>query len=294
MRPSGSIGNLRFNKSWERSHSLLDGIMTRPSDSDRVLQVLANTDGLSNRRIKTELNLSDERYSKVRDELIGTGLIEKYVCQGGGIRLTRKGDREGSVQSEISSAFEKEADLYEHLKDFLVRESTDDGTISVILETHSLRARGRWQNPDLTRISIVYFKHLRRSRVSVTTYEVKQFPNWNVSAVYEAASHQRFCHQAYVVLEWPKEIEFSATDPTYKLDQIVRECRRQGVGLATMEAHYHRYILRTKLEPNPPPHRDEDVDEWLEYVFSRNDEAKREFDAKFDSAFELEGKSVAN
>jgi hypothetical protein len=247
--------------------------MSRYTDRDRVLRLLNETEGLSNLRIKTELNIGDDRYATVRNELLDDGLVEKYVCRGGGIRLTRKGERETGTEEEVSSTVNKEADLYEPLASFLEKQAEEDGVQSVICQTHQLRARGKWQNPDVSRITIECYQHLRKVRVSVTTYEVKQFPKWTVSAVYEAASHHRFSHEAFVVLEWPNGIEFSITDPTHKLDQIARECQRYGIGLATLHPYYGSYRLRPRLEPAPVVPDDEDVEIWLDYALSRNQPA---------------------
>jgi hypothetical protein len=109
---------------------------------------------------------------------------------------------------------------------------------------------------------------------------VKQFPKWTVSAVYEAASHHRFSHEAHVVLEWPKDLEFSVTDPTYKADQIARECQRYGVGLATLHPHYNGYRLFPRIDATPRTPDDEDVDIWLDYVFSRNAEASTRYNER--------------
>jgi hypothetical protein len=122
--------------------------MARTTDRDRILGVLAETSGLSNARIKTALNLGDDRYSAVRDELIADGLAEKYVCRGGGIRLTKKGEREVSPEPEGESAFDREDDMYRPLLDALERDAGDG---SVIFETASLRKRGKWQNPVVSR-----------------------------------------------------------------------------------------------------------------------------------------------
>lgn len=48
---------------------------------------------MSNLKIRTLLNLSEETYANVREELLQARLVEKYACYGGGIRLTRKGKR---------------------------------------------------------------------------------------------------------------------------------------------------------------------------------------------------------
>jgi hypothetical protein len=85
--------------------------MQKLSDRDRILPLLSETEGLSNIRIKTELNLSDDRYATVRDELIQNNLAEKYQCRGGGIRLTRKGEKESPSYDSAGSAIENEAAL---------------------------------------------------------------------------------------------------------------------------------------------------------------------------------------
>jgi hypothetical protein len=244
--------------------------MPRPSDRDRILLLLNETNGRSNSSIKTDLDLSDDRYTVVRKELIDDNLVEKYVCRGGGIRLSRKGERESPSYEGVSSTVDNEAALYKPLIAFLEAQAREDDVQVVLCPTHSLRARGQWQNPDVTRIAIEYYRNLRKMHVTVTTYEVKQFLCWNVNAVYEAASHHRFSHEAYIVLEWPNGVDFSLTDPTYKLDQIVRECQRHGIGLATLHPYFHQYRLKPRLDPKPRIPDDEDVDAWLDYLFSRN------------------------
>jgi hypothetical protein len=256
--------------------------MTRTADRDRILFLLKESEGLSNLRVKTELNLSDDRYKEVRDPLLREGLIQKYICRGGGIRLTRQGEKAVPHEEDgAESTVPKEADLYEPLAQFLRDQSEEDEVEATVCDTHVLKQRGQWQNPDITRIAVAYYRHLRRMHVVVTTYEVKQFPRWDVSVVYEAASHHRFSHQALVVLEWPNKENFSLTDPTHKLDQIARECQRSGVGLCTLHPHYSSYRLHPQIDAQPrQPPTDEDVDSWLDYVFSRDSEALSDFNKR--------------
>jgi hypothetical protein len=103
--------------------------MPRISDQDRVLRLLMNSEGLSNLRVRTELSLADERYERVRDSLLNDDLVEKYVCRGGGIRLTRKGERTvRRLEVEVAeSAFRREDDLYEPVASFLRRQAEEDG-----------------------------------------------------------------------------------------------------------------------------------------------------------------------
>lgn len=253
--------------------------MPRPPDRDRILSLLANADGLSNPRVKTELNLSDQRYEEVRDELLDEGLVEKYVCRGGGIRLTPEGEDAVPTEDEApESTVDRETGLYGPLVDVLRGQADEDGIEAVVCRTDRLRARGKWQNPDVVCIAVERYPRLHRHRVVVTTYEVKMFPKWDVRAVFEAASHQRFSHEAWLVLEWPNDVDFSLTDPTYKLDQIARECQRFGVALATLEPYYSSYRLRPRVDPMPQAPQDEDVEGWLDYVLTRRPEASHDFE----------------
>jgi len=233
--------------------------MPKSSNRDRILRFLKDTDGRSNAAIKTELNLSDDRYAAVRKELIDDNLVKKYVCRGGGICLTPKGEKETIAYEDVPSTVNNEAELYPHLVNVLEQQAQEDGIQAVVCPTHFFKAKGKWQNPDATRIVIVDYPNLRKIQITITTYEVKQFPNWDVSAVYEALSHHRFSHEAYVVLEWPNGVDFSLTDPTYKLDQIARECQRFGVGLATLHPYFTKYRIRSQLEPTLTTPDDEAV-----------------------------------
>jgi hypothetical protein len=142
--------------------------MAKRSDRDRILFLLSDAEGLSNLRVKTELDLGDDRYQKVRGELIDEGLIEKYLCRGGGVRLTRKGERQvPGAENQPDSEVAKEAELYDPLIEFLRRESEEDEGEAVICNTHALKARGQWQNPDVTRIEIEHHRYLRQMRVVV-------------------------------------------------------------------------------------------------------------------------------
>lgn len=268
--------------------------MARMSDRDRILNFLADSDGLSSQLVKTELNLSSDRYDSVIGELIADKLVEKYRCRGGGIRLTKKGENAKTEQIEAISSVGKESQLYDPFVKFLRSAAEENEALDVICPTHALRARGKWQNPDVTRISIEHYRYLRRFRIHVTTYEVKQFPRWDVGAVFEAASHHRFSHQSYVVLEWPKKeiLPFSLADATYRVDQIARECQRHGVGLATIEPHYSSYRFHERLAPKPILPTDADVDAWLDYVFSRLDTSRSEFEEAIETAQNL-GETVA-
>jgi len=254
--------------------------MPKIKDTERVIRLLQETEGLSSRKIKAELDLTDDRYVAVRRKLLIDGFVEKYACRGGGIRLTPKGDKATPTQEYASSTVNHESDLYLPFVALLEEQAEEDNTEIVVHPTHSLRSRGRWQNPDVTQIAIEHYHYLQQTRDTVITYEVKQFPRWTVDAVYEAASHRRFAHEAWVVLEWPNSVDFSLTDPTYKLNQIFRECQRFNIGLATLHPWYKSYRLRERFEVVPNVPKEEDVETWLEYMFDRAPKALDAYKAR--------------
>jgi Mn-dependent DtxR family transcriptional regulator len=65
----------------------------RTPDRIRVLSLLDGKEGLSSLQIKRALHFASSRYKEVRGELLRDGLVEKYVCRGGGLRLTGKGEK---------------------------------------------------------------------------------------------------------------------------------------------------------------------------------------------------------
>lgn len=244
--------------------------MGRTSDRDRVLLALSESDGLSNAYLRSELDLTDKRYAEIKEALLKEGLIEKYRCHSGGVCLTRKGEKKVPVfGGDSKSRVSKEADLYGPLISYLYKIAEEGEISSLPVNTANLRTRGKWQNPDVTQITIEQYPYLRKYEAIVTTYEVKQWGRWDVNAVFEAASHRRFSHEAIVVLEWPNNEHFSLSDPTFRLDEISRECQRFGVGLQTMRPHYKSHRLHTHIEAVRNSPSTAAVETWLAYIFER-------------------------
>lgn len=266
----------------------------RRPDKERILLLLAESDtqSISNLRVKSTLDLSDERYLKLREELLSEGLVEKYKGRGGSIRLTKKAQQElPSSENVPKSSVEKERDLYRPFADLLKKQSEEDEILSVICPTFDLKAKGKWQNPDFTQIAFESYRYLRKVKTQITTYELKQFNRWDSSAVFEAASHHRFSHRSMLVLEWPAKYDFDPSDPKHKLDSIFREARRFGVGIATITPHYKSYRMKVQMDPEPQTPTDQEVDEWLGYAFSRLDNCAKEFEsviASFDNSYSFD------
>lgn len=92
--------------------------------------------------------------------------------------------------------------------------------------------------------------------------------------MFEAASHARFAHEGFLVLEWIVR-GFSLDDP--RLDQVVRECRRFGIGLLTLEPYYSSHRVHTRLEAHRQDPKDNDVEAWLDHALSRRSDAEAAF-----------------
>ena len=90
--------------------------------------------------------------------------------------------------------------------------------------------------------------------------------------MHEAASHNRFAHQSYVVLEWAEKAELDG------LEELTSVCGRFGVGLITLHKYYtgFRHMVRYEAESKAPS--DDLLQEFLGYVFERKEEDKERFD----------------
>jgi hypothetical protein len=246
--------------------------MPRPSDKERLMWLLQEKGGTSNQQVRSVLDLSQERYKTVRDELISAGLVEKFRCRGGGILLTAKGTKQKAAP-DAKSSVGKENELYTPFADALTAEANENEEEAIVFDTSSLRKSGKWSNPDLTKISIRSFPILRVNKVVLTTYELKQWGRWNLEAAFEAASHRNFAHQSYVALEWAKDF------PVEGLDEITQACGRFGVGLMTLHPYYTKWRHVVQLEAAPYAPSEDFVEEYLGYVFEKQTGSRQKYDA---------------
>lgn len=245
--------------------------MTRPADKDRLIWLLQEQGRSSNRNVRSRLKLSDERYAKIKQELLAERLIEKVKGQGGGVQLTTRGMKEKTLPDAVSSV-EREKDLYGPFVTILDAEAAENEEAALVIDTSALRKSGKWSNPDVTKISVRKFPILKSHRVLLTTYELKQWKRWNVDSVFEAASQRRFAHEAYVVLEWAK------TEEVLGLEEILSVCSRFGVGLLTLHPYYSSFHYIIQLEAEKHATSDDYVEEYLGNVFEKNDDAKRKYE----------------
>lgn len=246
--------------------------MTRPADKDRLIWLLQEQSRSSNRNVRSTLKLSDERYARIKDELLEEKLIEKVRGQGGGVQITARGMKEKTLPDAVSSV-ESERALYSPFVTILDDEASENEEAALVIDTSGLRKSGKWSNPDVTKISVRKFPILKTHRVLITTYELKQWKRWNVESVFEAASQRRFAHEAYVVLEWAKGEEVVG------LEEMISVCSRFGVGLLTLHPYYSSFRYTIQLDAEKHTTSDDDVEEYLGYVFEKKDDARQKYES---------------
>lgn len=249
--------------------------MSHKNDEEKVLRHLKQG-GVSNNRLLERTELSEERYTGAKRRLLEAGLVEKMAGRGGGLRLTRKGAREANKLSSVgTSSVDRERELYEPLIGCLQEDDDGDGAPLTVGDSSSLLVRGKWSNPDVTMVQVKEYPNLFRKEIYITTFEVKQWDRWGVSAAFEAASQARFSHESYLVLEWAKEVRFNLEDSIYRIDQVVAACNRFGVGLATMTPHRSSWKFEIHVDAIPRNPNPYEADLFLETFFERYPEEKK-------------------
>ena len=246
--------------------------MTRPADKDRLIWLLQEQGRSSNRNVRSTLKLSDERYAKIKQELLDEKLVEKVKGQGGGVQITARGMKEKTLPDAVSSV-ENEKALYEPFVKVLDAEATENEEAALVIDTSALRKSGKWSNPDVTKISVRKFPILKTHRILLTTYELKQWKRWNVKSVFEAASQRRFAHEAYVVLEWAKGEEVAG------LEEMISVCSRFGVGLLTLHPYYTSFRYAVQLDAEKHATSDDYVEEYLGYVVEKSEATRQRYEA---------------
>lgn len=244
--------------------------LSKPSDRERILWLLAEQGGISSQQVKSELALSDDRYNKVITQLIEEGLVEKFRRRAGGIRVTYKGMAYKKLPDAISS-FSEEREIYSPFCKILEGEIKDNEENAIVINTSDLKKRGKWSNPDITKIAIRHYPMQGAKKIIIFTYEIKQWKRWNIEAVYEAASHLRFAHNAFVVLEWAKDVPYEG------MEYLESASARFGVGLITLHPYYNSFRYSVRISPEYHVPSEDTIEEYFETVFAKHQDKYTSF-----------------
>lgn len=206
----------------EKAKQLLNAI---PQDGSHI----------GNTSLRSSLNWGEE-YWDIRQQLLDNGLIVVGRGRGGSVaRTTVAPGFEVTAKATLAGLLVKdEFDLYEPLRKWLKSDwggaAEADGDYYWVEVTASPSGRkresGKWSRPDLTFVQVSTYELIPKPTVEVTSFEVKRYNEaLDLSNVYEAASHSRWTHYSYLVIEDTK------SKPLEPEPRFLRELSRFGVGL---------------------------------------------------------------
>lgn len=232
------------------------------SDKDQFIQALEELGGYaSNPALRAQLGWADqsERYWNVHANLIENDRVERGRGQGGSVRIVDQiedVDIEADLPAEVI-VYEREEDLYPHVKSVLTNHWARDHTIPdpqvVITAKQGRRTTGgAWTRPDLVLVTVRTYAYVPGKYIDVIAFEVKRQDQIDVRAVYEALAHRRAATHAYVWYHIPHEDYVN--DKMF--DRILDEARSLGVGVivATDPQDYDTWdtkVPATRAELDP-------------------------------------------
>jgi len=188
--------------------------------------------------------------------------------RGGSLGLAKP---RGKPTEESEKGVKKESDLYTPLKNYLDKYWGPDyeknyfySKITATPKGHR-RKSGQWSRPDLAIITITSYQYLPNKVLEVTTIEVKRYADMSVEAVFEAASHSKFSHQAYLVVEWITNEDMDPADDEVK--RIFTECQTFGIGLIQMKKENGSWSYRQIIDPKTKIPDPEACNQFIEQNF---------------------------
>jgi hypothetical protein len=116
------------------------------------------------------------------------------------------------------------------------------------------------------------YELIPKPTVEVTSFEVKRYNDaLDLSSVYEAASHSRWTHYAYLVIE---DVKSKPLEPE---PRFLRELSRFGVGLWRMYRVDGGYEFKEEVEPDRQSPTDGELNQLLEEFFGTDKKELKKF-----------------
>jgi hypothetical protein len=177
--------------------------MSRIADRDRIVKLLQGSDGqnLGRRDIIDTLNLSDDRYNDVADELCEEDVVAKNRGRTGGLRLVAAARPARPVSKRRSEPDEapRESELYPPFGRYVRSQAERNDGKSVVLETHQRRI-GKWRTPDFVEVRVTPFATVGQWELRIVAYELKRAGAYNAESVLQAAAYSQFAHESWLVV----------------------------------------------------------------------------------------------
>lgn len=230
--------------------------MANISDKDKFIQGLTSLGGSAgNKALREQLGWPEEKYWKIRENLIEEDIVTIGSGKGGSVKLTSK------------SAFAAEKDLYAPLRETISKNWRTDWPVDELLievtASQGKKQLGKWSQPDLCVVTKKTYKYLSQKHIDIWTFEVKPRGEMSVTHVLEAVAHSRFAHRSYILFHIEDIACLGSGDFAHCLDEV----DRHSIGLATFQDPkdyksivWHREANRR--EPNPE-YLEEFIDQQL-------------------------------
>lgn len=228
--------------------------------------VPVNGSTIGNLTLREKLKWDQEKYWKIRNELLDIGTIRKSTGKGGAVSLVEISSKEmlKENKSEKKQQYPKERDLYKPFKKTIDEIGKDAMRFDrFICEDTSSQGRrntkGLWTRPDIVIVSVSKYPFIPGQVFDIISFEIKLLSNSAITGVFETASHSRFATKSYLSIYLPLDWD----DDDEDLSRIRGECERFKVGLIlfTDPADFDTWDF--KIEPdrqNPDP---SDMNEFI-------------------------------
>lgn len=216
-----------------------------------------------NTALMRDLDLNEDAYWALRDQLVDLGYLELARGKGGSVRIVCNAEtdywEESASQVELAVSV-SEDQLYNPLERVLGADWAKDmryqnHLVEVTARQGRKQTGGTWTRPDVVVAAMRVFPHVPGKYFDLVTFEVKASNAIDVTAVFEALSHRRAATQAYV---WLHVTEQQQQDDAIqkRLERILDEAKRQGIGLivASDPAVYATWDIQhraARVEPDP-------------------------------------------
>lgn len=202
--------------------------------------------------------ISDNDYWTIRNSLMNDGKITQGQGRGGSILRVINTDTTPKHSQPESNKYIKEATLYKPLHKTITENWKGDNGIeeSVSEITANLGSKntgGTWTRPDITLFAIQNYKYIPSESIELITFEVKPMNQYDISGVFETASHTAIAHRSYLIVHVSKD----NNEQTKKLlARLESQAERMHIGFITFEdpEDYETFITKVKAprhEPDP-------------------------------------------
>jgi hypothetical protein len=192
-----------------------------------MLKHIPKQGSISNRSLRSKLQWSESTYLRRRDELVASGLIGRGKGQGGSVykvdpTYAKDNNRESSYYAPLAQAVTNEWKGLYH-----------DSTVEITAYAGSKNTGGLWTRPDITLVGFSEGKLIPPYVfMEVNTFEVKRIQDANITAVHEALQHNCFATHSWNIVVIPTNRHKGNTDFTSRLNRMVQESSKHGLGLA--------------------------------------------------------------